>query len=642
LSFYSEICFMSLRFMRFFSPLIFLAYLITRATSMAEAQENKPAPPKTKDELFARYLSDTLNAPGKINELLSFLGKRNTENDQALVLDEFEVAFELAPYAGDSVPVLTKLYSMFSGMLFNAGAKEMGIEYAKTALVYRQKKSEANNSWEYNLIGKIGSFYLNARKYDSSMRYYRMAEKTAWDNGRPLLKSASLNNLGMLLMAEGKYDSASKTYEKARQVLHPLGNKEDSTFLGAIYDNMAYNLLQSKKYPEALVAYKNKLNWSNQIHAAIGAVVSEIGIARCLIGMHNNKDALSYLKQAESDPASQIKKKNHSLIMELLQIKENYDSATGNWKNTLILKNEIGHIYDSISSDQQKTVDGLMRTVTEKEILKSRRDIQYYQLQQAQKMITLKEEEKRKEQKAAIIRNVLIAGLILCLIFAIVFFMQRVRISNEKKRSEELLLNILPAETANELLEKGSIQAKDYEMVTVLFTDFENFTQSSENMKAQDLVNEIHYCYSEFDRIIAKHGIEKIKTIGDGYMAAGGLPVKNHTNPVDAVNAALEIRDFMKREKEKRLASGKTIFETRIGLHTGSVVAGIVGIKKFAYDIWGDTVNIAARMESSGAAGKVNISGATYELVKHKFKCIHRGKVKAKNKGEIDMYFVES
>lgn len=163
----------------------------------------------------------------------------------------------------------------------------------------------------------------------------------------------------------------------------------------------------------------------------------------------------------------------------------------------------------------------------------------------------------------------------------------------------------------------------------------------SENLTAQELVNEINYCYSAFDNIITKHGIEKIKTIGDSYMCAGGLPVANNTNAEATVRAALDIRDFILNEKQKREAEGKLFFEIRIGCNTGPVVAGIVGIKKFAYDIWGDTVNIASRMESSGEPGKVNISGSTYELVKDKFSCTYRGKIEAKNKGMIDMYFVE-
>lgn len=204
-----------------------------------------------------------------------------------------------------------------------------------------------------------------------------------------------------------------------------------------------------------------------------------------------------------------------------------------------------------------------------------------------------------------------------------------------------MLLNILPEETAEELKATGTAKTKSFESVSVLFTDFKNFTQASELLSAEDLVQEINYCYSAFDEIVTRHNIEKIKTIGDAYMCAGGLPVSNTSHPEDVVRAGLEMQEFIERNKRERIQKNQPYFELRLGIHTGPVVAGVVGSKKFAYDIWGDTVNTASRMESSGETGKVNISGETHELIKDKFKCFHRGKIKAKNKGEIDMYFVE-
>jgi class 3 adenylate cyclase len=211
----------------------------------------------------------------------------------------------------------------------------------------------------------------------------------------------------------------------------------------------------------------------------------------------------------------------------------------------------------------------------------------------------------------------------------------------EKQKSDDLLLNILPEEVANELKEKGSADAKQFDMVTVMFTDFKGFTQISEKLSPSQLVEEIHICFKAFDAIIAKHNIEKIKTIGDAYMCAGGLPVSNETHAIDVVNAAIEIRQFMQEHVAQKRKANQEVFEIRIGIHTGPVVAGIVGIRKFAYDIWGDTVNVASRLESSGEAGKINISGSTYGIVQQHFACTHRGKIEAKNKGQIDMYFVE-
>jgi class 3 adenylate cyclase len=210
-----------------------------------------------------------------------------------------------------------------------------------------------------------------------------------------------------------------------------------------------------------------------------------------------------------------------------------------------------------------------------------------------------------------------------------------------KKKSDDLLLNILPQETAEELKATGRAKAKHFNEVTVLFTDFKNFTLASEQMSPEKLVELINFYFSEFDNIISRHNIEKIKIIGDSYMCAGGLPVVNKTHATDVVAAAVEFQEFVMKQKKERESRKEPFFELRIGIHTGPVVAGIVGHKKFAYDIWGDTVNTASRMESSGEINQVNISGATYEKVKDRFKCTYRGKVTAKNKGEIDMYFVD-
>jgi adenylate cyclase len=211
----------------------------------------------------------------------------------------------------------------------------------------------------------------------------------------------------------------------------------------------------------------------------------------------------------------------------------------------------------------------------------------------------------------------------------------------EKEKTENLLANVLPKNTANEIITKGKATKITYNFVTVLFSDIQGFTNVAEEMNPEVLIDELDKFFFHFDSVVEKYGIEKIKTIGDAYMCAGGIPEKNRTNPVEIILAALEMKAFMNTLKQTSELEGMKFWDIRIGIHTGSVVAGVVGHKKLSYDIWGDTVNIASRMESSGEAGKINISGTTHEFVKDFFICEFRGKMPVKYKGELEMYFVK-
>jgi adenylate cyclase len=211
----------------------------------------------------------------------------------------------------------------------------------------------------------------------------------------------------------------------------------------------------------------------------------------------------------------------------------------------------------------------------------------------------------------------------------------------EKEKTETLLANVLPKNTASEIMAKGKASKKTYNFVTVLFSDIQGFTNIAEEMNPEVLIDELDKFFFHFDSVVEKYGIEKIKTIGDAYMCAGGIPEKNRTNPVEVILAALEMKSYMENLKKTSDIEGMKNWDIRIGIHTGTVIAGVVGQKKLSYDIWGDTVNTASRMESSGEAGKINISGTTYELVSDFFICEFRGKMPVKYKGEVEMYFVE-
>ena len=271
-----------------------------------------------------------------------------------------------------------------------------------------------------------------------------------------------------------------------------------------------------------------------------------------------------------------------------------------------------------------------------------------YEIAQKQTEVDLLEKEAEiralSERRSEMALYITIAALLVAFLFAFGLYrrykyIQKTSdiIKTEKSRSDALLRNILPEETAAELKEKGRVSAKKFESVSVLFADFVGFTSYSEKMSPEDLVKTVDYYFSRFDQIVEKYGLEKIKTMGDCYMCAGGLPFPSTDHAAKIVRLGCEFAEVLSDDGYSEV----TGFEIRVGIHTGPVVAGVVGTKKFAYDIWGDTVNIASRMESHSQPGRVNISESTYELVKDQFHCEYRGKVEVKNKGMMKMYFID-
>ncbi|TNE55550.1 MAG: hypothetical protein EP344_13175 [Bacteroidetes bacterium] len=304
---------------------------------------------------------------------------------------------------------------------------------------------------------------------------------------------------------------------------------------------------------------------------------------------------------------------------------------------------------DSIAREKTR----LMQTLRKEQLLDS-----LFKAQSALELQAHKAEianAKLAQQESEQMRNALIMLSSFILVIAGLFYLRYLAkrrtanqlaqknriIEEEQKKSDELLLNILPPAIASELKTKKKVAAQQYDQATVMFVDITGFTQLSEQLSPEDLVAELDHCFTNFDRIIGQYRIEKIKTVGDAYICASGLSDKN-ASPSDMVKAALQIQDFLLAKKATHLSMGLPFFEARVGIHTGPVVAGVVGEKKFAYDIWGDTVNIAARMEQACEAGRVNVSEDTYWQAKYEFEWEPRGKVAAKNKGMLDMYYVTS
>jgi class 3 adenylate cyclase len=467
--------------------------------------------------------------------------------------------------------------------------------------------------------------------------------KSAWsqdDAKRSILfdtyanKAIALANLGRINEAEVLFD---KLLQEAIQ-------HSDSLYIEKAYTNKGTLAAITGDWTTARQFYELALGSALQRNYNKHIIELYLNLSGIYQDMSDYEKALQYLDLASARTVS----KN---LYDRRNIENSYAllfAKTGNWKSAFEHQQKFQMLNDSIFNEEKLTTVADVQEKYQSE--KRTREIQDLKLSNLNVQL---EAEKNKRARNAMIGGAGVLFVTLIFLFARYRIVQLNRnklrrkneiIEAERKRSDDLLKNILPEEVAEELKEKGEAQAVQFNLVTVLFTDFKGFTAMSEKVSAQDLVRDLNDCFSAFDHIAEKYGIEKIKTIGDAYMAAGGLPVPNKTHAADVVGAAFEMRNFIADGKARKMAAGLPYFEIRIGIHTGPVVAGIVGVKKFQYDIWGDTVNTASRMESSGEVGRVNISEVTYELIKgdSRFEFESRGLVAAKGKGDLQMYFVEA
>lgn len=476
---------------------------------------------------------------------------------------------------------------------------------------------------EYSIAittSNLADNYIKLGKYDVALSFYEHALVVLKKSTDRVNLSGIYISIGNIYSTLGKMDKAKENYLIALEIGKEINCQNCK---GQAYANLGLMHNQQGDLNAALENYfaAEQMFQSVSNNQQLATVCNEVGLL--YLRLNNLPKANEYFEKSfsllEVTPNAPILENYYSGVQLL-------DSARGDWKNAYLNFRQYINYRDS--NNNEANTKASMQTVLQYEFDK--------------KEAAAKVEQEKKDVQQRTIRNSISAGLAGALIFLVVVYRQRNKISKARKRSDELLLNILPSEVADELKEKGRTEAKHFDEVTVMFTDFKGFTQISEKLSPTELVAELDLYFKAFDNIIGKYNIEKIKTIGDAYMCAGGLPVTNKTNANDMINAALEIQQFMVEHNSQRKNEKREVFEIRIGIHSGPVVAGIVGVKKFAYDIWGDTVNIASRMEQNSEAGKINISGYTYELVKDKFNCIYRGKIDAKNKGEIDMYFVDS
>lgn len=475
------------------------------------------------------------------------------------------------------------------------------------------------------LVNVAGVYAEDIKDYDKTMSYYNQAIPYLKNLNNPGISKNVLLGIGTLYLKKGDYENALKKFEEALPITeNTYFHAENLTFIGQTH----FKLNNTAK----AIAYLDKA------HSIAIENDQKFELAKALIAKGNLYQKADPQKAINFYEEAELMATNMELTYELKDVYEGFFKSyvnKGNFKK--------GYEYQLKYVSQK---DSLFNLETDDKI----RGLQFdFDLDKKQDEIELLEKKaeitdlQQKRQKSALVTMILTSAIVLLLAIGLYRRYQFIRktnevINEEKDRAEELLLNILPYETAKELQVNGKVKAKRSESVTVMFTDFIGFTEYSENLTPEALVKSVDFFFSKFDVIMEKYGLEKIKTIGDAYMCAGGLPFPLEDHAIKVVNAAFEILEVM--EEAKLVDDDISHFDIRIGINTGPIVAGVVGIKKFAYDIWGDTVNIASRMESASKSGRINISSNTHELVKDHFICKYRGEFEVKNRGILKMYFV--
>ena len=481
----------------------------------------------------------------------------------------------------------------------------------------------------------LGVVYLRAKDTTKALASYNEALKS-FDKLKDARGQAFVyNNLANIYDDQKQRDKAVEHYTRALDMFEKGNNQYGVAMVNV---NLGTVFQAKEEYTKALTFFFKSLDEYNKLGATRGIAINYNNIGEVYMLIAADSSGMPVADSLDDRQSVLAKAEMYSLKgFELGKEIGSFD----------VMFNTANHLstIKELQGDPTKALFYYRQSVAFRDSVYNEENRARFEelAKQREEDLQLKQIELQEAQlgKAKLRQQFMIGGLVGLLLVAGLIAFQYTRIRKEKDRSESLLLNILPSETAEELKQNGKSDARQYDNVTVLFTDFKDFTQLAANLSPTELVGEIDYYYKAFDAIIGKYNIEKIKTIGDAYMCAGGLPVADNTNAYRVVKAALEIRDFVEEEKKRRHETNKPHFDIRIGVNTGPVVAGIVGVKKFAYDIWGDTVNLASRMESSGEAGKVNISENTFALVKDRFACTFRGRISAKHKGDVEMYFVE-
>ena len=532
---------------------------------------------------------------------------------------------------------LAGIYNVIGVILYyQADYDESLSYYLKSISVYEEIGNKGGVSDCYNNIGII---YQNQNDNSKALFYHFKSLSIKYELKDTLGEATSYNNIGEIYRSQNQFEKALNYYYKG------LNIKENTNDIGGIAtacNNIGYIYLETNRLDSAFTFINRCLNYSLSTGEKFDIAESYLSMGEYYKKIKNYTQAENYFLKAYN-----LSKElgTPEIILKSSEKLSEISSMSGNYKQAFYYFKDFKDITDKLHNEEK------IKKMTQLEL--------QHEFDQKQKESKFKEQQislvqKSKLKRQRIISYASLAGLVLTLLLVFVIYRnynnkkhltislmnQKKELEKEKKKSDKLLLNILPFEIAEELKKYGKASVKQYNMVSVMFADVKGFTMLCEEITPFELISELDNYFERIDLIIEQNKIEKIKTAGDSYMCAGGVPIANKSNPIDMVLASLAIQKYMKEVNKEKIIHNKPLWQMRIGIHTGPLLAGVIGKNKFAYDIWGDTVNVAARLESTAEAEKVNVSGETYQFIRNYFDCTFRGRIPAKNKGDIDMYFV--
>jgi len=541
-------------------------------------------------------------------------------------LDYWNPSLQIFENIKDDVGI-SNMLSNIGAVYLTQGADTKALEYMLKSLQLAEKIGDTLRM--YTALSNIGGIYYN-KKDPVALNYLLKAIPLVESMDRKDDYVVITGNIGEIYSDKKDHQKAREYFEKSIKI---AGDDISSAFaingIGKIY-------LNEGKLTEALQFHNRALVMATKFDDKIQVARSMRGIADVYIKQNKTDLAIDYYNKARM-----IVEGLDDLKIELQELYHDMAfaySKSKNYSDAFLYQSKYADIKDTLYNIESKKK--LNQFQFDYELSKKEGELSRKQVE-----LNLKEARIKSEKQARIGVTI---GLGLLLIIAFIIYrnsLQKSRINKildkQKAQIELLLLNILPKEVATELQTSGSSKPRHFEEVSILFTDFKGFTSIADKLSPGDLVEDLNECFIAFDSIIEKYNLEKIKTIGDSYMCAGNIPSPDPDHAYKIIKAAIEIQEFMEQYNIVRAERGLEAWEIRIGANIGPVVAGVVGKKKYAYDIWGSSVNVASRMESNGTPGRVNISAYMYETIKDRFECSYRGKIYAKNVGDLDMYFVE-